>query len=331
MIYWIGFDVGKEWVDYAIPRKQDMNTFFSGRFNNDQKGFEVFLRKLTQEYKDQDVRLVCECTGIYFFPLWEYFSQRSYYFAAVNPAIIKSFKRTLLAQHKTDKADARFISIYGQKMAPPDGSMKSPEVVTLKRLMNMRKMLLHEVGHCKNLRESVDFYRVEGSESVENALADLEQSRAEKIKKLEKTIDAYCKKTFPNYSLLLTVKGIGPQTACTLIAETDDFRKFRNVRQLQAYAGLSPRMYESGTSVYATPRIAPRGQCNPFVRSAMYQAGNVAIRHSPEGKRIAARLNGKPHKYIVTVIARKLLVVAWGVVRGGQAYDPKKHQDTAAP
>jgi transposase len=56
----------------------------------------------------------------------------------------------------------------------------------------------------------------------------------------------WCKNFSPDYSLLLSIPGVGEATATTILAEIDDIKRFPGVKQLVAFAGIDPSVFESG-------------------------------------------------------------------------------------
>ena len=58
-----------------------------------------------------------------------------------------------------------------------------------------------------------------------------------------------------SHKLLLSIPGIGAKTAASLMAELPDISLLENARQLAAYAGTTPRIFQSGTWVGVRCRI----------------------------------------------------------------------------
>ena len=81
--------------------------------------------------------------------------------------------------------------------------------------------------------------------------------------------------------------------AISIIAELSVLPADMTDRQWVAHAGLDPRLFESGTSIHATPRISKRG--NSYLRAVLYLPARVASRFDPGASRFAKRLkaNGK--------------------------------------
>jgi len=104
---------------------------------------------------------------------------------------------------------------------------------------------------------------------------------------------------------LLSVPGVGPLIAITLITEIADMRRFGSFRQLNSFVGLYPMEYSSGEHEYKG-NITIRH--NMYLRKLLLEASWIAIRHDPalfltfeEWKR---RMTAKR---AIVKIARKLL------------------------
>jgi transposase len=118
--------------------------------------------------------------------------------------------------------------------------------------------------------------------------------------------------------LIATIPGIATLTTTTIVAETGDITRFDNPDQLGAYAGLAPRVSQSGETVHHG-RISKHGP--PILRWVLQQAAWVAIRTDPQARhwhtRIAKRAGAKK---ATTALARKLLIYAWSVTRRQQPF-----------
>ena len=61
------------------------------------------------------------------------------------------------------------------------------------------------------------------------------------------------------YDLFISVPGIGPYLASSLIAELKDIRRFENHKKLIAYCGFDPTIIQSGKSIHYNGPISKRG------------------------------------------------------------------------
>ena len=50
----------------------------------------------------------------------------------------------------------------------------------------------------------------------------------------------------PLYNLLISIPGVGMNTACRFIAEIGDMSRFNHYSKITSYAGLDPIIYQSG-------------------------------------------------------------------------------------
>lgn len=129
--------------------------------------------------------------------------------------------------------------------------------------------------------------------------------------------------------LAKSIPGVGVVAAATIVAVLDDARRFRNRRQVAAYAGLTPRRFQSG-SIDRQGHISKRG--SPLLRRVLNQAAWMIVRNESSQRDFYLRLSqggraGKRKRAIVAVM-HKLLVVAWAILRDGQ---PWRSPAAAAP
>ena len=105
---------------------------------------------------------------------------------------------------------------------------------------------------------------------------------------------------------LQQVKGIGPVTASTLLAELPELGKLSR-NEVGALAGVAPYNCDSGT--HRGRRMIRGGRVK--VRRVLYMAAVVAARYNPILKLFYERLvaAGKPKKVALTAVMRKLVVL----------------------
>jgi len=131
------------------------------------------------------------------------------------------------------------------------------------------------------------------------------------------------------FQLLDSIPGIGAITAARLVAE--NLLAFDDARAVAAYAGLSPAIRQSGSSVRRKTQLCKLG--NDHLRKALYFPALSALRHNPLirtfGDRLRAR--GKAKMVIVGAAMRKLLCLAYGVLKSGVPFDPNFSQKIQVP
>jgi transposase len=123
-------------------------------------------------------------------------------------------------------------------------------------------------------------------------------------------------------ALLVSIPGIGLLTACWLVVATLNFPLCESAAAAVHDVGLAPMLRISGTSIRGRAQIGHSG--HPRARTQLYVATLAAARFNPAIKPYYERLRaaGKPMKVGSTACARKLLHIAYAVVKHEQAFDP---------
>ena len=124
--------------------------------------------------------------------------------------------------------------------------------------------------------------------------------------------------------LLESIPGVGAATAQVILAELPEPARFASAQQAAAYAGLAPREYGSGTSVRKRTRLSKAG--NARLRKALYLPTLTAIRFNPLLRGFFERLvaAGKARMAAVGACMRKLLMIAYGVLKSRTPFDPSR-------
>ena len=116
-------------------------------------------------------------------------------------------------------------------------------------------------------------------------------------------------------ALLRTVPGVGPRLAEAVVASLDDARRFRSGAAVGSYAGLVPKLIESGT-MSRVGRCTRRGPS--VLRGLLVEVAWVVSRKSAWGKSVVARVSRgmkNRRKVAVVALARRLLVRLWAMLR----------------
>lgn len=116
---------------------------------------------------------------------------------------------------------------------------------------------------------------------------------------------------------LQSIPGVGPRLAEVVVAVIDDASRFKNAKQVGAYAGLTPKQFESGT-MSRQGGITGRG--NKLLRALLVQVSWLARRYNGKIRAIfeeVCRGNKTRRKIAVIATARRLLVICWAMLRDG--------------
>ena len=148
------------------------------------------------------------------------------------------------------------------------------------------------------------------------------ESIAAQIKQVDGKLDELGRKD-RRVRLLRTVPGVGPRLAETVVIHLDDPHRFKNARQVSAYAGLVPKQLESGT-MKRVGRITHHG--SSLLRGMLVEVAWMAYRHNAWAKSFVERVSRgmkQRKKIAVVALARKLLVRLWAMLRDNTAWrDP---------
>jgi len=237
----------------------------------------------------------------------------------VNPGLVKKFADARGARNKTDEADAETIREFCRRMEPEAWVPPSKAVLALRDAILLRDSLVAARVEWKN-RLSAGLAPDTASQAKE-IVAFLER----RVRKAEASVaramaaDAGLAR---KGELLSSIPGVGSVTAAVVASELPDGLK--DPKAVAAYAGLSPRRAQSGRHEAGT-RLSKAG--NKRLRHGVYMAALSAMKHNAAVKEFAARMerNGLKGKRLVCACARKLLVLCWGVLRSGVAWDAKLH------
>jgi transposase len=308
----LGIDVGK--ADFHC------SLLFEGRarknsFSNSKKGFER-LAVWLKNCKIAKVHACLEATGGWSEELGIFLAERGHAVSIVNPMAIKAFGQSELSRTKTDKADAALIARYCLAMKPRLWEPPSPSERRLQRLGRRRVALIEMRVQEENRLQGPGVDEV--STSIETTIAFLTRQISELDAEISDTIDQD-PKLRGDRALLESIPGIGERVATTLLGELPNLSEFRSGKAVAAFVGLCPRERRSGTSVSAS-WVSKAG--NPHVRRVLYMPAIVAMRCNPISA-FASRLraNGKRPKQIIVAVMRRLLVLAYGVLKSGKPFE----------
>jgi len=310
----IGIDISKASFDVSYEKAE--GKFYHEVFNNDESGFKKFCS--IYDIKDH---CIMEATGPYYLKLACFLYAQGFKVSVVNPLQIKHFVRMRMIKAKTDKKDAAMIAMYGISEDPPLWEPDQEHIMQLQQIHTAIEGLQKQSTMLNNQLEAFAQLPVKES-SVISTLTSLLKTIKSKITKLEekmlKIVNDHFRDTF---SALQTIPGIGSKTAIILIAITNNFKKFDDIKKLSAYVGLSPRIYQSGTSINGKGHITKMG--NKYVRKLLYLCSWSAKLHNVQCKIMYERLKEKqkPERVIKIAIANKLLRQAFAIGKNLSEYD----------
>ncbi len=315
----VGIDVAKEKLDVALRLR-------SGKWKtkvvaNKPAGFEA-LRAWLAKQGVLRAHVCMEATGVYWEAVAEDLADHGFAVSVVNPKQIKSTGEALGIRSKTDEIDAKLIGEFCAMRNPPLWQAPSASVRRLRALVARRDALVELRTAETNRLEVTSVADVR--QSIEETIAHLNQQ----IGQIEKQIhdDINNDPTLKTQKDLLTsIPGVGDATAAKLLSHYGGALRFGSSRQAVAYAGLDTRKHESGSSVRGKSRLSKKGHSD--IRRSLYMPAVVAKNSTAWGRTFAERLlaAGKPPMVVVGALMRKIVAIAYGVLKSGVRFDSALH------
>jgi len=288
-------------------------------FPNNPKGFAQLDHWLSNRGVDR-VHACMEATGTYWEALAVHLARADHVVSVVNPARTKGFAQSELSRNKTDALDAAMIARFCKAVQPEPWTPPTPEVHELQALVR-RLDSLQTIRQQELNRQQAPGLSAVVQHSLNEHIAYLELQIAQLEQLIHDHIDHH-PQLQQQRDLLTSIPGIGDATAARLLGEIPDIHQFQSPKQLAAFAGVSPRLWQSGSSVRGMTRLAKTG--NPRLRKALFYPALVAKVHNPPLRTFARRLEGAGKKKMVVVgaLMRKLLHLAYAILKSGAPFDP---------
>lgn len=177
------------------------------------------------------------------------------------------------------------------------------------KLIALKELAANTVGVCNSIFETqlqsiITLYKTADSE----------------VEHLEAEIIPLISELNPH---MLTIPGIGPITAATIVSEYGDFNRFSSPSQMLSFAGLEPGCYQSGTMEFRG-KMVKRGSLQ--LRYVLMNCVIPLIRFDPVFASYyhKKRLEGKPHRVALSHTAKKFVRVIYALETKDIDYDASK-------
>jgi transposase len=215
--------------------------------------------------------------------------------------------------------DAAMIARFCRAHLPEAWAPPAPEIRSLQALVrryaSVQDMLSMETNRLGSARTDNAVKR-----SLRAHIAYLEAERqlvAVEVKDLINSHEALRSQR----DLIASIPGIADLTAARILGEMPNISQYRTRGAVAAFVGLSPREHQSGVSRGHT-RLAKTG--NARLRKALYFPAMSALRHNPVLRAVYQRLlaAGKPKMVALAAVMRKLIILAYGVLKSKCPFDP---------
>jgi len=250
----------------------------------------------------------------------------------VNP---RQFEVIAKSVKKTDRRDAAVLAEFSSKQMLPTVRQRTDEQAEVQSLCSLRTNLVEMRTGLFNRMHAIVIAsgRQEAKRSVKSTLgrkrllvqewSDLERIQLEiishQITELDRSIktaeDAIAKagEKLTGYANLMTIKGIGSQSAALLTAVIGNIADFTSENKLASYFGVVPSVSNSNQSV-RHGRITKQG--NKAARTALLQCALVAKKFSVYLKEFYENIKERRGSGKAKIaLARKFLVVIYHALK----------------
>lgn len=315
---YVGIDISKSFFDVALPQAGKYQHL---HLSNDEKGF----RKLLEAIKELEAVCVMEASGPYYLRLASFLHQQGVAVSVVNPLSVRRFCQMRMTRAKTDKKDAVMIAQYGKSETPARWQPEPEHHLELKQLQTVLEGLqktLHQ--HQQQLEALQEAPRVskQAVASLKGMIRQAQQETEQVEKQMQQLIEQHHGQL---YEQVKSIPGIGNKCSLLLIVITGAFTRFSHYKKLISYLGLSPRIYESGTSVKGRSRICKMGMSQ--IRQVLYVCSWSAIRYNKACRELYERLvsKGKAKRLALIAVVNKLVKQAFAIATKGVVYLEKSN------
>jgi transposase len=304
----VGIDVSKNRLDIAHLHG---DASLPASVENTPQGHTALVEAFSQ---NPPRLIVLEATGGYQRAIVADLAAAGLPVVVANPRQVRDFARGLGILAKTDAIDAMVLARFAEKIDPPVRKLPDEAAQALADLLARRRQLVELRTAEKNRLQQASAPRIKAS--IRAVLTTLDAQ----IAALDDDLDGHIRRS-PAWrekeNVLLSVPGVGAQTARTLLACLPELGTISR-QAIAALVGVAPINRDSG---------AMRGKRTTWggrkvVRSSLYMATLVASRHNPVIRAQYQKLlaAGKPKKVALVACMRKLLTILNAMLRTGQPW-----------
>ena len=329
---YVGIDVHKKYCQAAVLDDEG-EMLDSIRFLNNKEEIKHFALRLTT-FKD-DVKAVVESTGNLWIQIYDTLEEFGYDVFLSNPG-----KTRLIAEakNKTDKIDAKILARLLRADMLFTCYVPRAEIRNRREFLRARQMFvknktqvknrIHSLLDKHNLRfpatpfskKSIVWLREQDLGFMDNAIVKGQlavfDALNEQIQILEDKIAAMGMDD-PQVKLLMTMPGIGYFAASMLVAEIGDISRFGNDKKIASWAGLAPRISQSGERI----NIGRVGRGNKRVGGLLAQCAHNARIHDPRFKRFYDRYHKRRGKgKALVAVAHEMIRIVYFMLKNNEPY-----------
>ncbi len=327
MKFYLGCDISEGKINFCLNDGTSIS--FEKEVVNSANELKQFIKDVISfcgdvaQDKEHTLLLAMEYTGIYNNLLLDVVKKQKVETVLIHANNIKTaFGQDRL---KNDKIDARKIAEYTMRFEDKLQTWVplSDNLQKIKHLMTERSALIKtKAEFSQRLKGPSKFYPKDTTKQITGILTPVIDEVEKAIKVIEEQILALVtsdSETRQTYNLLLTVPGIGPVTALTLIGYTANFTKFQNAKQLGCYCGVVPFEHSSGT-YKGKSKVSQKA--NKEIKTLLHMcAVSISQTHCAFGEYYRRKVGeGKNNMSALNALRNKILKTAFACVKNKTPY-----------
>jgi transposase len=316
--FYVGLDLGRKWT-YATMIDGEKRIIKQMKLPCDERAMDGFFGAIPKE----SLSAAVEACGIWY-GLYDYLLGRCNVVKVVNPQQTKMD----IGGKKTDKLDSKRLAellkadMVHESYVPPKAGRNYREKVRHRQSMVSRgtefKNVIHAILRRENIKPPVGITDI----FTKKGIIWLKQLGRTEILSYLELIDAIelqvnrSEAAIPNniykkeIELLHTMPGVGEVTAPVIMSEIVDIKRFGSPKALCKYAGLVPKVHQSGDCDRHGGLVK---QSSKILRTALIQSAHGAIKKKDSRFKIlfVRLLKRKKYNTAITIIAHKMLYIMW--------------------
>ena len=300
----LGIDVASRKLDLCLWDMKSLKKYYWS-IDNSVKGLEQFLNDNMSDIDPDQCIVGMESTGDYHLLCAKFFLEKNYSVKLINPILTKQYTKTTIRGTKTDKKDSELIAKlildnHGDSLTLNEISNSRKNSLRLScSLVKINTQLKHQVNSLKRKSSVLD--------NTDRSIDEIQNIIKQITKLSESLVSEIAKSRTKEEEYIDSIPGFAIKLSAIVNEEIGDINRFKSNKSLVAFAGLDPRIKQSGENKHITGKITKRGSVH--LRTALYLAANVARRYDPQLEKYYEKKKGekRSHKEVLMMISRKLL------------------------
>jgi transposase len=299
----------------GIDSLQTVKVKSTSSFSNTLPGFKLLHQWIQKHYQNADIPLitVMEATGVYYEQCAMFLFKAGYNVAIVLPNKAKKYLQSIGLKSKNDKIDSKGLSRMAAEQALPLWQPMDDFFYQLRSLTRQHQSLQElktSVGNQLHSQLHSAFPSKFVVKQLKQSIANIDRQ----LDAIKVAINSHLKSNSVvanKVNNISKIKGVGVLTVAVIIAETNGFTLFENIKQLVSYAGYDIVENQSGKHTGKT-KISKKG--NGHIRRALHMPAFNLIRYKVPAflnlfERTFERHKIKMKSYVA--IQKKLLILVY--------------------